>query len=243
MTPTIRPELEALPARLRTLPLDERGYPVPWFVAWENGKPEFRAMDGAKWVRAVRERLCWVCGDPLGAYMTFVIGPMCGLNRTTAEPACHRECAEWSARNCPFLSRPHMVRREDERFNAATHDNSPGCPILRNPGVTLLWTTKSFQLFPDGKGKHLIRIGEATSLQWFAEGRAATRAEVEASVTSGLPALQSMAEEQDREEPFAGAVAALARMTERFKRLWPTATGEHEGDLRVLQAQGAPRSE
>jgi hypothetical protein len=48
------------------LPVDERGFPVPWFVAWFDGKPEFRAMDGLKWIRAVREHLCWVCGGRLG---------------------------------------------------------------------------------------------------------------------------------------------------------------------------------
>ena len=41
----LRAELEALPARLHFLPVDERGYPVPWFVAWRDGKPEFRAME------------------------------------------------------------------------------------------------------------------------------------------------------------------------------------------------------
>jgi len=71
----LRAELEALPARLHFLPVDERGYPVPWFVAWRDGKPEFRAMDGEKWVRAVAQRLCWVCGEQLGNWLTFVIGP------------------------------------------------------------------------------------------------------------------------------------------------------------------------
>src|SRR5690242_2247182 len=116
--PVLRPELEQpLPDRIARLPLDERGYPVPWFVDWVDGKPEFRAMDPAKWKRAVKERLCWVCGDRLGVLLVFPIGPMCGINRTTAEPPSHRDCALWSVRNCPFLSRPHMVRREDALIN------------------------------------------------------------------------------------------------------------------------------
>lgn len=56
----VRPELEALPERMRSLPLDHRGYPVPWFVAWIEGKPEFRAMDADKFRRAIREKRCWV---------------------------------------------------------------------------------------------------------------------------------------------------------------------------------------
>jgi hypothetical protein len=105
-TVAIRPELEALPSRMKTLPVDERGYPVPWFVDWVDGKPEFRAMDGNKWESAVRYRLCWVCGGTLGVNKSFVAGPMCGINRTSAEPPCHLECATWSARNCPFLKNP-----------------------------------------------------------------------------------------------------------------------------------------
>ena len=60
---------EDLPLRLRKLPLDPRGYPVPWFVAWVDGVPEFRAVDGRKFVQAVRAKLCWVCGEPLGRWL------------------------------------------------------------------------------------------------------------------------------------------------------------------------------
>src|SRR5258708_35755545 len=107
---------EPLPSRMLSLPIDDRGYVVPWFVDWIDGKPEFRAMDGKKFVRAVREKLCWVCGERLGRYMTFVAGPMCGINRTSSEPPSHLECARWSARNWPFLSNPEMIRRIDEKI-------------------------------------------------------------------------------------------------------------------------------
>jgi hypothetical protein len=97
---------------MRHLPIDERGYPVPWFVAWlPDGKPEFRAMDRTKWFRAIREKLCWVCGGKLGVNVCFVAGPMCGINRTSSEPPSHLECARYSSRNCPFLNNPRMVRR------------------------------------------------------------------------------------------------------------------------------------
>src|SRR5258708_1131539 len=101
-----------VPSRIAVLPKDQRGYHVPWFVAWIDGVPDFRVIGGGKLPHAVREKLCWVCGQPLGGFMAFMIGPMCAVNRISSEPPSHRECAVYSARVCPFLSNPEMKRRE-----------------------------------------------------------------------------------------------------------------------------------
>jgi hypothetical protein len=208
---------------------------VPWFVQWVNATqepvapdtpgavPEFRAMDRHKFVRAIREKRCWTCGDVLGAYLTFVIGPMCGVNRTTAEPASHRECAQWSARNCPFLSRPHMDRRDNDGLMERCAQHVAGEMLARNPGVTLLWTTKTFKVWNDGKGKPLLTIGDPLSVEWWAEGRAATRAEIEESVRTGLPALEALATQQDTDEGGTAAQQDLARRLTALAALYPSA--------------------
>ena len=209
--PAVRPELrQPLPPRMRKLSVDARGYPVPWFVHWlPDGTPEHRAMDTKKWPRAVHERLCWTCGEPMGKFLTFVIGPMCGVNRTTAEPASHLDCAIWSAQNCPFLSRPHATRRDvdttQERF-AHLRTDPAGIGIARNPGVTLLWTTMTFyQWRPSARNRAdcpaindgpLLHIGDPIAIRAFAEGREATRAEIDESTRTGLPALLEVAELQ-----------------------------------------------
>src|SRR5437764_29347 len=108
-TSVLHPNLPALPSRLKLLPVDERGFPVPWFVAWIDGKPDFRVVDQRKMAIAVSEKRCWVCGDFLGRYMAFVIGPMCAVNRVSSEPPSHRECAEFSVRACPFLTKPKVA--------------------------------------------------------------------------------------------------------------------------------------
>lgn len=218
--PSVRPELEALPTRMRKLSVDHRGYPVPWFVLWlPDGTPDHRAISREKWLQATKDGLCWVCGEPLGRFKTFVLGPMCGVNRTTSEPACHLDCAEWSARNCPFLSRPQMVRREMdfEQPNYKGLDSAPpGFALERNPGVTLLWTTFNFDVFRVDPSEGacaglLIHVGAPVALRAYREGRVATRAELDESEGGGIGSLLEMA---NKEGP--DAVSALETAVARF---------------------------
>lgn len=211
----LRPELKNLPARMADLPVDERGYPVPWFVEWIDGKPEFRIMDGRKWKRAVIDHRCWVCGNRLGSNVCFVLGPMCGISRTTSEPPCHRECAQWSARSCPFLTRPHMTRRGEEELTEMGAQSIGGIAIKRNPGVTLLWVTRDFEVWRPEPGLILIQVGDPEEVEWYAEGRPATRAEVEESIRTGLPLLEAEAEKQE------GAMEDLQRRVAEFERFLP----------------------
>jgi hypothetical protein len=133
-----------------------------------------------------------VCGDRLGSYLAFAIGPMCAVNRTTSEPPSHAECARWSAQFCPFLSRPQAKRREDDLTREAM-ENVAGCPIQRNPGCCAVWITHSYRLFRDPQGKSLVEIGPPVAVEWYAEGRLATRAEIEESLRTGMPALEELA--------------------------------------------------
>lgn len=216
----LRPELEPLPERMKILPIDERGYVVPWFVDWieKDGQrvPEFRAMNPKKWLFAVRFRMCWVCGDRLGRWMTFVAGPMCGINRTSSEPPSHLECARWSARNCPFLNNPEQIRRFDGDI---TPDGKMvgGFGILRNPGVTMLWTTQEYDVFPDGQGGRLLKMGEPQSVEWYHRGHPATRAEVQRSIDTGIHALEDAAMREGEE-----AIKQLREWKERFQKYLPS---------------------
>jgi hypothetical protein len=208
----LRPELGSLPARMMGLPV-YRGYPTPWFVAWVDGLPEFRAMDGNKWARAVKDKLCWVCGGRLGTYLSFVVGPMCLVTGTSSEPPSHELCATWSAKNCPFLTRPKMIRREGDMPEEA--QGPAGYGIDRNPGVCAVYTTRNYKVFGDHQGRPLIKMDRHyEEVEWWAEGRKATQEEVQRSVETGLPYLMEMAG-QDGEE----AVAELKKQIALFEKL------------------------
>lgn len=190
----------AMPERIAGLPLDpQRGVPVPWFVAWIDGKPDFRVIGTNKIGDAIRFQLCWICGKQRGRVGSFVIGPMCAVNRTSSEPPSHRDCAIYAAMVCPFLAKPHMRRREagmpEEALGAA------GQGIKRNPGVALVWSTRNWKWYrvPAAPGVNagiLCEIGDPEETLWFCEGREATRAEVDHSIETGLPLLRVEAEKE-----------------------------------------------
>jgi hypothetical protein len=196
-----RIDLPPMPANIAKLPA-HRGFPVPWFVPFIDGKPEPRMAEGKKIAQAVREKRCWVCGQRLGRFFAFVIGPMCTINRVSAEPPCHVECGEFSAIACPFLNGKEMERRENDMPPAM---DCVGVMIRRNPGCICLWTTSKFEIEREGRGV-LFRIGNPSAVKWFAKGRKATRAEVEESIRTGYPILMDMAQSQSAE-----AVEALTR--------------------------------
>jgi len=216
----IRADLPPLPDRMKHLPADARGYPVPWFVAFmDDGKPDFRVIRPGGVTTAIKRNVCWLCGQTLGVHKVFVIGPMCAINRTTSEPPSHHDCAAFAVKACPFMTRP-MAKR-------STADLPPdaqapaGIHLDRNPGAICMWTTRSFETFrvrnhvPASDGL-LIQIGEPESVSWWAEGRAATLAEVKASLDSGMPKLRAIAEQEGR-----GALDQLARQYRDFLPMLP----------------------
>jgi hypothetical protein len=221
------PELPPLPARIARLHKDHRGFPTPWFVQWfygdkpsdaGSGEPDFRVVDGRKFNAALRMPICWTCGQPLGKHRVFLIGPMCAVNRVISEPPSHRDCAEFSVKACPFLSRPRM--RRNEKDLPEKHEEAAGFGIKRNPGVICLWETSDYRPFrpQHGNAGVLFRLGEPSRVDWWAEGRPATRTEVEASIASGFPTLQELARQEG-----ADAMRELQQLRERVTPLLPIA--------------------
>lgn len=194
MTGILHPNLPALPKRIDCLPVDARGYPVPWFVAWIDGKPDFRVVDPSKIALAVNHRLCWVCGQRLGAYLAFTIGPMCAVNRISGEPPAHRECAIFSAQGCPFLTKP-LVERREEGLPTGYIDKQG--MIKRNPGVALVWITQRFKLKEQSSTRTvLFELGDPVEMLWFALGNVATREQILESMHSGLPLLMEACDKE-----------------------------------------------
>lgn len=191
-------QLPEMPSRIKRLPKNDQGYPVPWFVAWikegkvcpvGEGEPDFRAIAPGKITTAYSQRRCWICGDILGQHKVYVIGPMCVVNRVTSEPPSHRDCAEFAAKACPFITNPKEKRNKKDMIE----DGSiAGIHLDRNPGAICLYETRTAKPFRAGDG-YLFRLGEPNRIDWYALGRVALRLEILESIESGLPHLQKLA--------------------------------------------------
>lgn len=201
-----------LPPRMIRRPVNERGFPVPWFVSMIRGKWDFVNLDPRKIIEAYNRKICWLCGEPLGTFKAFVIGPMCSINRVSSEAPAHADCAEYAVKACPFLARPNAKR--NTAASLAGDEHVPGIMIQHNPGANLIWITKAFQPIRDPNGGVLFALGEPTSVSWWAEGRKATRAEIDAAIEKGLPFLRRVAAAEN-------AMDDLDREIERAKKLLP----------------------
>lgn len=201
-----------MPPRIARLPRDKHGRPIPWFVHRDDTGPDFRVVreDGIR--DALRFGHCWVCGQKRGTFSAFVVGPMCAINRVSAEPPAHRDCATYSALACPFLATPEMRRRD---HNLPDHQLPAGEMILRNPGVTLVWITRKWRPQRVGTGV-LFSLGDPEEALWYARGRTATRAEVLESIQTGLPILLQAAEQDG-----ADAIAELDKQRQAIEPLLP----------------------
>ena len=98
--------MTGIPFRLSRRPLDARGFVVPFtqFIK-PDGTPDFRVMDDERTSKAVRRRLCSLCGEKMRKNVFFIGGPKCVDNGFFYDPPMHKECALYALQTCPHLAR------------------------------------------------------------------------------------------------------------------------------------------
>lgn len=220
MKPTLMrqapPQIKALSTMLDHGPAF--GAPIPWFVGLSpvTERPDFRCVKAGAVEQALRERRCWICGQverfQRGSVRSFLIGPMCVINRITSEPPSHFRCAVWAAKACPFLATPRRKRRPIDAELEAVTDKPVGAHEPGNPGGVVIWSTGQWR-----RNEHrLIELGEPYRIDVFTEGRRATAAEAHALFDDGAARLAKAAALES-----AAAFAACIVMTDEARRLIP----------------------
>lgn len=153
------------PRRIAALPKDSRGYPIFFMVNIKDGKPDFRDMDPAKGNRCIRERLCGICGAPLGKSVAFVGGPMSIRNRLFGDPPSHVECARYALQACPFLAMPSFSYQQ---MDPSTPRLNP-LVTTQKPDVFGLGITTKYRLV-DIQGNIVVKAGLFSSVQYWRDG-------------------------------------------------------------------------
>jgi len=221
-----------LPANMAGRPVSRRGFPVPYFVAWcspagaglaeGQGEPDFRIVDPAKMQRCLKFSLCWLCGKPLGKWRALVVGPMCLINRITAEPDSHVECAEYAAKACPFLANSRARRNTAVELVPGTVHNPMGNP--RNPGVAVVFVHVERWLKRVPQGPKLAPLfkmpaNEPMRLAFYADGiKTADRRQVLEALNAGAEVLKSgaLVEGPEAVTELACYYAATVALVERW---------------------------
>lgn len=127
-----------IPKELSHLKIDSRGYPVPYFVSWIDGKPEFRYLDPERLYMIFDRKVCHICGTKLPSdYVYFISGPMGLQNRISSDAGMHRVCAEFSLKACPHLYLQKAERRENDELGKEIA-SQPSVLIKEKPPVVIL---------------------------------------------------------------------------------------------------------
>lgn len=163
------------PARIAKLPLDPRGYPIPWFV---SVAADLRFADGRKKCRAFQFDLCWVCGEKLlpNVY-AFVGGPLSVRNRIFGDWASHVECAEYSVKACPFINGTMTKRRDTEPTHPdlKTHTGDP-TQLYHVVPYTAIVVAKSVEKIPR---REIFEAKKIIRTIWYKAGEEVTAGEVQ----------------------------------------------------------------
>ncbi len=142
-----------IPPYLKHLPVSDKGYPIPYFVARVNGKPDFRLLDERKQLFAIDHKLCGICGKKLFkcAYY-FISGPKGYANKVSTDPAMHRPCAEYSFRTCP-----HLFYEKADRRQKGLEDLPPSPDMgMEKPEVYILVKADKFEKFRNPHNDHWL---------------------------------------------------------------------------------------
>lgn len=141
-----------IPKELSHLKIDSRGYPIPYFVTWINGKPEFRFLDHHRLEMIIDRKVCHICGKKLPDNLFyFIAGPLGLKNRISTDAGMHLVCAEFSLRACPHLFLQKAERRDNDPIAKQFGMKDPNQILEKPDTLYLVKTDKIKRIFENGR--------------------------------------------------------------------------------------------
>lgn len=141
--------MSPIPSFLSHLKTD-RGYPIPYFAAFVDGRVDFRMMDAKRQRVCMAYRKCAVCSKPLDEIAYLITGPLGLSNRVSSDTWMHKACAEFSLSACPHLAYLKHERREGD-MPSSTFE-SPGMDANKPKEIYLVKTDKYRIISPASQG-------------------------------------------------------------------------------------------
>jgi hypothetical protein len=109
-------ETVEVPPKMRLLPRDRRGYPIPFIVQRDlTGRAFFVINDSEVVSKAARQKLCGVCGQKLERDIWLVGGPGGAFHEAGAfiDGPMHKACATYALRVCPYIAGRYSKRVDE----------------------------------------------------------------------------------------------------------------------------------
>lgn len=190
-----------VPRRMRTLPLDPRGYPIPYIVLRDrNGDPHFTINDSRVRLRCVLQRRCGICGKKINGPVWFVGGPLSAFHPHGAysDGPLHDDCAEYALKVCPWLAISRYTGSIDAKtlYTKAGDDKSNG-QLFHDPTQTgerplcfVAVSTSSYKMSPQfgPSGPRVIPGRPFVDARYWRNGAELPQAEGEALAMEALTA-------------------------------------------------------
>lgn len=151
--------MQQIPDFLKHLKVDQRGYPIPFFVAYVNGKPDFRMLDPAKYKYCLEQNLCSICGKKhVPKNYFFITGPIGLANGVHSDCPMHRGCAEYSLQICPHLYFEKAKRNDRGELVKIAAETTGAAGIKEKPSELFLIRADKYKTIPGPHNGILIKF-------------------------------------------------------------------------------------
>lgn len=158
-----------IPDKMKALPLDHRGYPIPKFAHIDSeGKPHFDICADDIHVRLVIPGMCFICGQPLGRHRFFIGGPISAKSHYFNDGPSHRECAIFSLKACPFLANRNFTHMTENTKKHIPKKINTAVSTERPPATALIECR--YYRVTSVSGNIVIEAGEYEGIEWFCDG-------------------------------------------------------------------------
>ena len=158
----------SMPASLARRP-QYNGLPIPFMSPIDAaGRPMFSIDDELLKIKVIKDRLCGLCGEPMGQWVGF-IGEQANKDaRIFQQPGMHVECLLYASQVCPYIANPgYQVRSK-----VPTNTSQP--TVLINPEVKddprpermLIYVTSEYKLVANGQGV-AVEVAPCKKIIWI----------------------------------------------------------------------------